>query len=105
MLDYVTVTGGVMTDEEIQAYVDHVQEKNPQRKLKALNIEMDGEFVNLNYTFEEVPFEHIRRITGYLVGDMSHWNNAKQIKASLSAVGEPMVFPRFFFLTFRAHID
>ena len=77
MLDYVTVTGGVMTDEEIQAYVDHVQEKNPQRKLKALNIEMDGEFVNLNYTFEEVPFEHIRRITGYLVGDMSHWNNAK----------------------------
>ena len=94
MLDYVTVTGGVMTDEEIQAYVDHVQEKNPQRKLKALNIEMDGEFVNLNYTFEEVPFEHIRRITGYLVGDMSH-----------SAVGEPMVFPRFFFLTFRAHID
>ena len=85
------------------------RKKNPQRKLKALNIEMDGEFVNLNYTFEEVPFEHIRRITGYLVGDMSHWNNAKtprkgtgssiplQIKASLSAVGEPMVFPRFFF--------
>ena len=30
MLDYVTVTGGVMTDEEIQAYVDHVQEKIPK---------------------------------------------------------------------------
>ena len=40
MLDYVTVTGGVMTDEEIQAYVDHVQEKNPQRKLKALNLSL-----------------------------------------------------------------
>ena len=64
MLKNVTVTGGVMTDEEIQAYVDHVQKKNPQRKLKALNIELDGEFVNLNYAFEEVPFEHIRRITG-----------------------------------------
>ena len=59
MLDYVTVTGGVMTDEEIQAYVDHVQEKNPQRKLKALNIEMDGEFVNLNYTFEAVSYTHL----------------------------------------------
>ena len=23
------------------------------------------------------PFSRIRRITGYLVGDMSHWNNAK----------------------------
>ena len=77
MIKDITVTGGKMTEEEIKAYVDHVQEKNPQRKLKSLNIDMDGEFVNLNYTFEEVPFQHIRRITGYLVGDMSHWNNAK----------------------------
>ena len=77
MIKDITVTGGKMTEEEIKAYVDHVQAKNPQRKLKSLNIDMDGEFVNLNYTFEEVPFQHIRRITGYLVGDMSHWNNAK----------------------------
>ncbi len=26
---------------------------------------------------EGVGFERIRRITGYLVGDMSHWNDAK----------------------------
>lgn len=25
-----------------------------------------------------VGFERIRRITGYLVGDMSRWNNAKK---------------------------
>ena len=25
-----------------------------------------------------VPFERIRRITGYLVGTMEKWNNAKQ---------------------------
>lgn len=25
-----------------------------------------------------VPFEHIRRITGYLVGDTERWNNAKR---------------------------
>lgn len=25
-----------------------------------------------------VPFERIRRITGYLVGDMTRWNNAKR---------------------------
>ena len=77
MLDFVTVAGGAMADEEIQAYVDHIREKNPQRKLKSLHIEIDGEFVNLHYSFEAAPFEHIRRITGYLVGDMSHWNNAK----------------------------
>ena len=27
---------------------------------------------------EGVKFERIRRITGYLVGDLSRWNNAKQ---------------------------
>ena len=26
---------------------------------------------------EGVKFERIRRITGYLVGTMDHWNNAK----------------------------
>lgn len=30
-----------------------------------------------------VPFERIRRITGYLVGDISRWNNGK--KAELEA--------------------
>ena len=77
MIDNVTVTGGEISEQEIQAYIDHVQAKYPQRKLTSLSIQLDGDFVNLNYSFEEVPFEHIRRITGYLVGDMSHWNNAK----------------------------
>ena len=27
---------------------------------------------------EGVPFNRIRRITGYLVGDMNKWNNAKR---------------------------
>lgn len=27
---------------------------------------------------EGVPFERIRRITGYLVGTMDAWNNAKK---------------------------
>ena len=27
---------------------------------------------------KEVPFERIRRITGYLVGTMDKWNNAKK---------------------------
>lgn len=27
--------------------------------------------------FEKIPFQRIRRITGYLVGDMNRFNNAK----------------------------
>ncbi len=62
--------------EETQNYVDYL-EKKYNRKLKKLDIKADGEFVDLNYEFEHVPFERIRRITGYLVGTMDHWNNAK----------------------------
>jgi len=62
--------------KEAQAYVDYVQEKH-HRKIEFLTIEAEGDFVNLTYKFEEVPFERIRRITGYLVGTMDHWNDAK----------------------------
>ena len=33
--------------------------------------------MNLNWG-EGIPFERIRRITGYLVGSMKYWNDAKQ---------------------------
>ncbi len=62
--------------KEAQAYVDYVQEKYG-RKIEFLSIEADGDYANLTYKFEEVPFERIRRITGYLVGTMDHWNDAK----------------------------
>lgn len=29
-------------------------------------------------TGENIPFERIRRITGYLVGSMDKWNDAKK---------------------------
>ena len=31
---------------------------------------------------EGVPFSRIRRITGYLVGDMDRWNDAKKAEES-----------------------
>lgn len=72
----VHVTGNCISEKEEQAYVNYLEKKH-NRKLKQLDIHIDGEYVDLNYKFEEVPFERIRRITGYLVGDMGHWNDAK----------------------------
>lgn len=72
----VMVTGGSMTPNEQQLYIDYIEGKY-NRKVSSLNIELDGDEVNLKYTLQEVPFERIRRITGYLVGTMDHWNNAK----------------------------
>ena len=77
----VIVTADVSPREQ-QAYVDYL-EKKYQRKLKTLDIKVDGDFVDLHYEFEEVPFERIRRITGYLVGTMDQWNNAKSAEEDL----------------------
>ncbi|MBQ9960746.1 MAG: hypothetical protein IJP00_02450 [Firmicutes bacterium] len=71
----IKVTGNV-SQEEQQAYIDYLESKY-QRKLKSLDIKVDDEFADLNYEFEQVPFERIRRITGYLVGTMEQWNDAK----------------------------
>lgn len=90
MLEQVKVTGGVLDHAEIDAYIDHIQKQYPGRELDSLQIEVDGDFVNLTYTFVAIPFERIRRITGYLVGTTDRWNNAKRaeekdrIKHSLS---------------------
>lgn len=78
VLDLVTVKNGELPEEEILAYVAHVEKENPNRSIESLTIELDGEFVNLSYTLEPVPFERIRRITGYLVGTMDNWNDAKR---------------------------
>lgn len=71
----VTITGNADL-KEAQAYVDYLQEKYG-RKLESLDIQLDGEYADLNYSFCHVPFERIRRITGYLVGTLDHWNDAK----------------------------
>lgn len=73
----VHVTGNCPTKKEEQAYVDYLEKKH-NRKLKTLDIYIDDEgFADLHFTWEQVPFERIRRITGYLVGDMRNWNDAK----------------------------
>ena len=72
----INITGNAAPEEQ-QAYVDYLQEKY-NRELDSLDINIDGEYVDLHYTFTKEPVERIRRITGYLVGTMDHWNNAKK---------------------------
>ncbi len=67
---------GNASEMEAAAYVEYLQGKH-NRKLSSLHINLDGDFADLDYKFEPVKFERIRRITGYLVGTMDNWNNAK----------------------------
>lgn len=77
MNENVTVAGGVLDEKELQNYIQHVCEKHPGRHIKSMEVELDGEYVNLKYELEPVPFDRIRRITGYLVGGTDRWNDAK----------------------------
>lgn len=73
----ITVTGGVLSQQEIDRYVEHVQTKLKGVPLERLDIRVDGDFVDLTWRCAPQSFERIRRITGYLVGTMDRWNDAK----------------------------
>ena len=74
----VTVTGGTLTQKEINYYVDQLKQNNPDKSFKTIDIVVDGEYVDMKYTYDNVPFERIRRITGYLVGTVDRFNDAKR---------------------------
>lgn len=65
-----------VTEQEIEAYVNRGIEKYG-KLLSSMTIYFDGDYVELYYDFKNEPFQRIRRITGYLVGDMTRWNDGK----------------------------
>ena len=88
----VTVTGiENITEQEIIAYIERIKEQS-QEEVTSLDISLadDGQVI-LDYQLRPQKFERIRRITGYLVGTIDRWNNAKRaeesdrVKHSLSA--------------------
>ena len=74
----ITTTGGSLSDAELQAYVDRGRTLKPGQKLIALDVSLDGDYVDIAYHYDDRPFERIRRITGYLVGTLDRFNNAKR---------------------------
>ena len=67
-----------LSEKEKQAYIDYVQKKNPNMEIEWINITIDGEYANLKYKVKPIPFDRIRRITGYLTGNTNTWNDAKK---------------------------
>ena len=68
-----------MDEKEAEVYVDQAVKKYGNR-LKEVTVQPDPEdndYVTMNYKLTQ-PFERIRRITGYLVGTLDRWGNAKR---------------------------
>lgn len=72
------IVKGNLSQNEIDAYVNQVKENNPDKHIKTVDLSVDGEYVDVKFTYDEIPFERIRRITGYLVGTVDRFNNAKR---------------------------
>lgn len=89
----IRVEGGELEQGEINAYIMRAKEKFG-REPRGIDICVDGDYVELTYHIDQVPFQRIRRITGYLVGSLDRFNNAKRaeefdrVKHSLSGADE-----------------
>ena len=75
----VTADAALKVDEdEASRYVAYVKEQTG-KPVKELEISDAGNGeVNLRYELQTEKFERIRRITGYLVGTIDRWNDAKR---------------------------
>ena len=75
----VTISNGTLGYKELDSYVKMAQDKYGDKIISLnINVENDDE-VTLTYTLDnDIPFERIRRITGYLVGTLDKWNDAKK---------------------------
>lgn len=75
----ITVKGGVISDIEKEAYVNYVQKNYPKNAVSEVTVKLDGDYVDLQVKFKDnLPFERIRRVTGYLSTDYRRFNNGKR---------------------------
>ena len=75
----ITVIGEKLTQAATNAYIDYGKKKYSDREILGMTVKTDGDYVDLRYDFaQDVPFDRIRRITGYLVGTLDRFNNGKR---------------------------
>lgn len=78
VISYANETDAPVSENELGAYIKRDHELNPKKNLKWAELAVDGEDVGITYHYDAVPFERIRRITGYLVGTLDRFNDAKR---------------------------
>ena len=77
-LNYASAEDAPVSDQEIEAYLKRAYEKFPHGHLESLTLDIDGDEVGIHYGLAPQQFDRIRRITGYLVGTLDRFNDAKR---------------------------
>ena len=73
----VHVINGELSEPEIDAYIAHGRKQYPHKEIYAVDIRLDGDFVDLKYYFQP-RFQHVYRATDYLVKTLDVLNDAKR---------------------------
>ena len=78
--DVTLVSDGELAEEEARAYIERGLERyeGHAERIGRIEAHLDGDDVELTYYPAEGKFERIRRITGYLVGTLDRFNDAKR---------------------------
>ena len=78
LIDGIDVISQNVSEDELKAYT-----KRAPKGTYTMIVKPDGAFVDIKYKYKtKQPFERIRRITGYLVGTLDRWNDAKRAEES-----------------------
>jgi len=90
----IIIENGEFAEPEIQSYIRLIRQKHPGVEIEEIRLkatEENGEpYVDISYRLRPVKFERIRRITGYLVGSLDRFNDAKRSEVAdrVSHTGE-----------------
>ena len=78
-IDGITVLTDFDCDlDEMENYVKYVNARVDEDVTKIIVTTCGDGLVDVNYIAHGQPFERIRRVTGYLVGTLARWNDAKK---------------------------
>lgn len=81
-VDYAAESDARITPKELGSYLERGRKQEPDRQLAWLKLDIEGDEVSIHYGYAPEKFERIRRITGYLVGTLDRFNDAKRAEES-----------------------
>ena len=76
LLPEVIILGGQLSPEFIESEITDLETIH-KRKIAKIEFTVSGNEAHERVWWVPIKFQRIRRITGYLTGDMTKWNNAK----------------------------
>lgn len=75
----VIILGAEISDKEKEAYIERANTLYPDKIIDKIVITIvDETTADIEYYFHSPAFQRIRRITGYLVGTLDRFNDAKR---------------------------